>query len=208
MSMKRISLVLAGALVICIAGAAQLSSAAVDAYMVIKGAKQGQLKGEGPTASANKIHVEDFNFGVSEAREASSGMATGRETASPKATGQAVTAPRDQSTGMASGKRQHGSITITKEWGASSPQLKQAMDTGEVLSSVDIEFVHPGGKGPEVYKTIHMTNVMVSSITQSATSGAGSGKREIITFTADMTNVQMLSKDGKKSAMDDWMGAK
>jgi type VI secretion system secreted protein Hcp len=208
MNVKRISLLLAGALVICLAVASQLSSAAVDAYLVIKGSKQGQFKGEGTSASGGKIHVEDFNFGVIAPRDQSSGMATGREAQSPKATGQAVTAPRDQATGQASGKRQHGTITIIKEWGASSPQLKQAMDTGEVLLSVDIEFVHPGARGPEVYKTIHMTNVMVSSITQSATSGAGSGKKEIVKFDAETESIQMMSKDGKKMAMDDWMASK
>src|SRR5438874_4351293 len=32
-----------------------------------------------------------------------------------------VKSPRDIATGQASGKRQHGSITIVKEWGAASP---------------------------------------------------------------------------------------
>jgi type VI secretion system Hcp family effector len=208
MNVKRTSLVFAGALVICLMAASQLSSASMDAYMTIKSDKQGQLKGEGTSAAAGKIHVEDFNFGVTTAREASSGKATGREASSPSVSEKTATPPRDLSSGATTGKRQHGTITIVKEWGASSPQLKQAMDTGEVLTSVDIEFVHPGPKGPEVYKTIHMTNVMVSSITQSATGGAGSGKKETITFTAEMENIQMKSKDGNKMAMDDWTASK
>ena len=32
----------------------------------------------------------------------------------------AVASPRDSASGMASGKRQHGTVTITKEWGAST----------------------------------------------------------------------------------------
>ena len=36
-----------------------------------------------------------------------------------------VKGPRDVATGQASGKRQHGSITIVKEWGAASPQLSK-----------------------------------------------------------------------------------
>jgi hypothetical protein len=36
-----------------------------------------------------------------------------------------VKSPRDIATGQASGKRQHGSITIVKEWGAASPQLSK-----------------------------------------------------------------------------------
>ena len=40
----------------------------------------------------------------------------------------AVISPRDVATGQSSGKRQHGSIRITKEWSASSPQLGIAID--------------------------------------------------------------------------------
>jgi hypothetical protein len=36
-----------------------------------------------------------------------------------------VVSPRDMATGQASGKRQHGSITIVKEWGAASPELSK-----------------------------------------------------------------------------------
>src|SRR5438270_13585459 len=36
-----------------------------------------------------------------------------------------VKSPRDVASGQASGKRQHGSITIVKEWGAASPQLSK-----------------------------------------------------------------------------------
>jgi hypothetical protein len=36
-----------------------------------------------------------------------------------------VISPRDSASGMPTGKRQHGSITIVKEWGAASPQLSR-----------------------------------------------------------------------------------
>src|SRR5690349_9689461 len=60
-----------------------------------------------------------------------------------------VESPRDISSGQASGKRQHQPVTITKEWGASSPQLFQALWTNEVLDSVVIEFVAPDGSPPK-----------------------------------------------------------
>lgn len=41
----------------------------------------------------------------------------------PSAARHAVVTAREASSGMATGKRQHGAITITKEWGAASPQL-------------------------------------------------------------------------------------
>jgi type VI secretion system Hcp family effector len=208
MNVKRISWVLAGALVICLAVASQLSSASVNAYLIIEGSKQGKFKGAATGAGAGKIAISDFSYSVAEARGASGGMAAGREAQPPKTTGQAATAPRDQATGQSSGKRMHGTVTIMKEIDATSPLLMRAASTNELLTTVDIEFVHPGAHGPEVYKTFHMTNVMVTSIHQSATSGAGSGKMETVIFTAETESIQMSSKDGKKMAMDDWMGAK
>src|ERR1035438_4913866 len=49
----------------------------------------------------------------------------------------------DRATGMTSGKRQHGSITVTKTVDSASPKLLQAMKTNEVLSNVTIEFQGP-----------------------------------------------------------------
>lgn len=42
------------------------------------------------------------------------------------AVAEASIAPRDRGSGMATGKRQHGSVKIVKEWGAASPQLMTA----------------------------------------------------------------------------------
>ncbi|MBS1902473.1 MAG: hypothetical protein JSS75_02060 [Bacteroidetes bacterium] len=53
-----------------------------------------------------------------------------RDAASGQASGKMATAPRDVATGQASGKRQHKPITIVKEWGASSPQLRVASPSG------------------------------------------------------------------------------
>ena len=39
-----------------------------------------------------------------------------------------ITSPRDLATGQASGKRQHQPFRITKEWSASSPTLRIAID--------------------------------------------------------------------------------
>jgi hypothetical protein len=45
-----------------------------------------------------------------------------------------VVSPRDIATGQASGKRQHGSITIVKEWGAASPDLQKMKPQYDVKS--------------------------------------------------------------------------
>jgi type VI secretion system secreted protein Hcp len=178
MNVKRISWVLPAALVIFLVSASQVFAAA-DAYLTIEGTKQGKFKGEAAGAGAGKISISDFSYMAS--------------------------APADKNEGMASGKRMHSAITIRKTIDQASPQLMQAMSTGEVLTSVDIEFVHPGAKGPEVYKTLHLTDAVVTSIQPS---GAGAEKTEAITFTIENQNVQAMSKNGGKTAMDDWLAAK
>ncbi len=73
--------------------------------------------------------------------------------------------PRDVATGQASGKRQHKPVVISKEWGASTPQLFQALWSNEVLDSVGIEFVRSGSSGQEsVYYTIQLTNAVISKV--------------------------------------------
>ena len=43
-----------------------------------------------------------------------------------------VISPRDAASGMPTGKRQHGSVKIVKEWGAATPQLSQIKPTYDV----------------------------------------------------------------------------
>ena len=43
-----------------------------------------------------------------------------------------VKGPRDAGSGMASGKRQHGSVTFVKEWGPSTPQLSAVKPTFDI----------------------------------------------------------------------------
>src|SRR5262249_1750627 len=79
-------------------------------YVSIQGAKQGKFKGEGAHAHKNVIPAHSFSY--------------------------EVISPRDVATGQATGKRQHSPVTISKEWGAASPQLFQAAVTNEPLQSV------------------------------------------------------------------------
>ncbi len=43
-----------------------------------------------------------------------------------------VVSPRDAGSGMPTGKRQHGSVTIVKEWGPATPQLMAVKPTYDV----------------------------------------------------------------------------
>jgi type VI secretion system secreted protein Hcp len=177
MNVKRISWVLAAALAVFVAGTAQVAWAAVDAFLVIKGEKQGQIGSATSGAGAGKVTISDFKY-----------------TAAP---------PQDKATGATAGRRMHGTIAIVREVDKASPLLMKAMTTNEVLTSVDIMFTHAGAKGPEVYKSMHLTNAMITSI-KPASSGGGAGKTEEITITAESQNIEMRAANGGKMAMDAW----
>ncbi|MGA3323712.1 MAG: type VI secretion system tube protein Hcp [Terriglobia bacterium] len=113
---------------------------AFDAYMSIKGTKQGQFKGEGIQDKRKDKWIPVLSFQYS------------------------VQSPRDAASGQASGKRQHKPITITKEWGPSSPLIFRALNTKEILGTVEFEFTKPGEKGEEfVFQKIRLTNARILS---------------------------------------------
>src|ERR1700758_2744129 len=101
---------------------------AFEFYVSITGKKQGRFKGEstgvGRRTTKDRIPGLRFEF----------------ETISP----------RDAASGLPPGKRQHKPVVITKEWGAASPQLYQALVTNEVLSTVLFEFLKTDPNGKEV----------------------------------------------------------
>jgi type VI secretion system secreted protein Hcp len=113
-----------------------------DYLLSVKGQRQGQFKAEGFAAASNKIRCIGFEYNIQ--------------------------SPRDSATGQASGKRQHGSITIIKEWGASSPLFHNALTTNEALTSVEFQFTKTDARtGSEViYHTITLTNATVAEIKQ------------------------------------------
>jgi len=159
---------------------------ATNFYMQIDGTKQGKFKGE-----SVKPNFTDFMECVKFYYE--------------------VKSPRDVATGQASGKRQHRPITITKEWGAASPQIFQALTTNEVLKSVVIKFVKVNSDNiEEVYQTITLSNAQISDIkyikdydlTGNQTFVNQSGEFEEISFT--FQKIQIDNVQGKTTANDDW----
>jgi type VI secretion system secreted protein Hcp len=112
-------------------------------YVSVKASKQGQFRGDIPTAKPpGQILALKFQYEVS--------------------------SPRDAATGQASGKLQHKPIVITKEWGASSPQFFQALTTNELLQEVRLDFVGVGVSGePIITHTIRLVNASVSNIAHS-----------------------------------------
>lgn len=153
--------------VTCVLVGALLSAvpalAAIDAYMVIKGEKQGQIKGE---AMSEKIAITSVSHDTVMA-----------------------------SAGMASGKRQHGAITIRREVDAASPKLFQAMNSHEGLSDVTITFRGSGGGAAKAVETLDLKDAMITAVRVS-------GRTETITI--EYGTIQVTYVNGNKTATDDW----
>jgi type VI secretion system secreted protein Hcp len=124
-----------------------------------------------------------------------------------------VSSPHDASTGMASGKRQHKPIVITKERGASNPQLWSALVNNENLKNVTIEFTKMNNAGIEyVYNTVKLTNATIVKGRPTAVVSGGIIKQGH-SFTFEYTGVGFTFRqievnwtDGGKTAQDSWDG--
>jgi type VI secretion system Hcp family effector len=192
MNSRKLSGIVALAVIVSIFGAVRLASAAaVDMFLKIEGTKQGTFKGDG-AAATGRLPGSQFTY---------------QESATTGAGGGKVVAG-DKATGALTGRRMHGTITIVREIDKASPMFAKAMSTGEVLSSVDIEFVHNGASAnPDVYKTLHMSNAMITAIRP--VGGGGTDRPvESITFVADTQDIVAKNKSGGKTAIDDWMTQK
>ena len=158
-------------------------------YVTITGTKQGAFKGE----SIREKHSSKL-----------SGLSYSHQ----------IQSPRDVATGQASGKRQHGPISITKEWGAATPQIFQALVTNEVLKDVLFEFVHTTNDGlEEVYYTVKLTNATVASVqymtgagesAESAKTTAALDTLELEKVSFSYQRIEVDHKIAKTSAVDDW----
>lgn len=140
--------------------------AAVDAYLTIEGTQQGKIKGD---ASAERIPITGVTHDVI--------MAT------------------DRTSGVGSGKRQHGTITITKKIDMASPKLFQALNSHEVLREVTIGSQTSGSGAGKVAQTIELRNAVISGIRKN-------GNEESVTL--DYDTIQVTYVNGSKSATDDW----
>ena len=158
--------------------------AAYEFYVTIEGVKQGKFKGESlRKGMEGKIPGVRFQY--------------------------SVISPRDPQSGLASGKRQHQPVVITKQWGVSSPQIFQALATNEGLKSVVIEFVRVNPKGQEyVFQIVRLTNAAITSIRQYA-NVANAGEPVYPVGLEDVAfvfqKIEIINQDGKTQAMDDWM---
>lgn len=115
-----------------LAALAASGATAGDAYL-----KLGDIKGE--TATSEKDHkkwidIHSFSWGTTQA-VGGVRIATGDVDGDGRADAAATTdvqAPRDSSSGMATGKRQHKPLTISKEMDKASPKLAQPSAKGSM----------------------------------------------------------------------------
>jgi len=118
---------------------------ALNAYLSLKGQKQGVIKGSvTQKGREGKIMV----------------IAVSHE----------ITSPRDPASGLPTGKRQHKPFVITKELDKSSPLLYNVLCSNENLTEFKLQFWTPkgtagAGTGAEVqHYTVELTNAKIVDI--------------------------------------------
>ena len=158
----------------------------IEFSFTVEGTHQGKFKGESPK-DKHKEQIVGLAFSYT------------------------VTLPFDLTTGQATGQRQHIPITVTKEWGACTPQLFQALFTNETLKEVHFDFRKTVGNDEgTLFHTVKLSNARVVAIRQVTRSHEGSGGAqpepakylEEISFTFE--RIEIDNKSGKTAASDDW----
>ena len=113
---------------------------ALNAYLTLKGQKQGQIKG-----------------GV---------VQKGREgTIEVVAVNHDIVSPRDPASGLPTGQRMHKPLVITKGLDRSTPLLHNSMTLNENISSFKLDFYEPNVEGMEKnFYRIELVNASISDI--------------------------------------------
>ena len=118
---------------------------ALNAYLKLKGQKQGEIKGSvTQKGRENKILVIAANHDI--------------------------TSPRDTATGLATGKRTHKPLIITKELDKATPLLYNSLVNNELITEFELQFWTPqksantGIDKERQHYTIKLTNACVVDI--------------------------------------------
>jgi type VI secretion system secreted protein Hcp len=156
---------------------------ALNAYLKLKGQKQGEIKGSiTQKGREHKIAV----------------IAVSHE----------VISPRDPASGLPTGKRMHKPFVITKELDKSTPLLFNALTNNENIPEWELQFWRPSGTGAEQqHYTVKLTNANVASINFRMSNNKHPdlmkfAEYEEIAFTYQ--KIEWTWVDGGITAMDDW----
>jgi len=101
---------------------ASTAQAAADYYLKIEGGKGEKriVHCVNDACTVTGLAVGEYTVSVC--------LENGKAPAADITATHTISAPRDAASGQATGKRQHQSIRITKEWGPSTPLLRIAID--------------------------------------------------------------------------------
>ena len=159
------------------------ASAALNAYLTLKGQKQGTLGGSTKHGRAS-TDVVAFTHDVM--------------------------SPRDAASGMPTGKRMHKPINVTVEVGpGGASEWKDAAATHEVFSDATLTLLTspPPGKTEAVFETVKLKNATITKIAEGLTDNAASSaeKEHYLRLTIDYQELHttVVKPDGTTTA-DDW----
>ncbi len=161
---------------------------ALTAYLRLKGAKQGDIRGS---------VVQKGRQGRIAVIAASHG----------------IVSPRDSVSGMATGKRMHKPLLITKELDKSTPLLLKALVDSETITSFTLDFFSPGtvgagGSGVEVNDfTITLQDAQIASVETTMPNNRQPDLAKLATFEEiafTYSTITWTWVDGAISAQDEW----
>ena len=156
---------------------------ALNAYLKLKGQKQGEIKGSvTQKGRENKIQV----------------IAVSHE----------VISPRDPASGLPTGKRMHKPFVITKELDKSSPLLWNVLVNNENITEWELQHWQPSSTGAEKqHYTVKLTNANIASMSFRMANNKHPDlmkytEYEEIAFTYQ--KIEWTWIDGGITAIDDW----
>jgi type VI secretion system secreted protein Hcp len=125
------------------------------------------------------------------------------------ASSHAILSPRDPATGLATGKRQHRPLSITKELDRSTPILRSVLTSNETLTTCDLLFYRADRTtGIEAqYFTIRLTNASIASVEMQMPNNKQADLAALETFeevTFVYQRIEWTWTEGGVAAADDW----
>jgi type VI secretion system secreted protein Hcp len=164
---------------------------ALNAYMSVKGQKQGLFKGGV----------------IQKGREGKIGVI---------AMSHEIVSPRDAASGLPTGKVQHKPLTVTVEWDSAIFQFYNALFANETLSEVTIDFFAPsmlgqvGGAGAEVnFVTVNLTNASIASIRSQQPNTKDPNQvryKEYLEVSFTYQKIEVKNNINKGIAIGNWQG--
>lgn len=164
---------------------------ALNAYMSVKGQKQGLFKGGV----------------IQKGREGKIGVI---------AMSHEIVSPRDAASGLPTGKVQHKPLTVTVEWDSAIFQFYNALFANETLSEVTIDFFAPsmlgqvGGAGAEVnFVTVKLTNASIASIRSQQPNTKDPNQvryKEYLEVSFTYQKIEVKNNINKGIAIGNWQG--